>query len=193
MREQAGDQQRLQALLTRFEQAQTGAGGDVEVRAAVLAIAQAGASPDSPVHAPSSQRFVREMMDCGGSWDDSRPWRWIAAVTDGAARSSNLMLVAHAALFTFFYSSVMAPTFGQGDFHDMRMWAAPDQAAAAVYTAALATLPRLNPDTYVVHHDDTNAMQVRDVLGGCALAAQKLTSYLNQPTLAVVNQVLGRR
>lgn len=173
----------------RFEQAQTGAGSDARVRAAVLAIAQAGASPDSPVHAPSNQRF---RMDCGGSWDGDRPWRWIAAVTDGAARSSNLMMVAHAALFTSFYSTVMVPTFGQDDFYDMRMWAAPDHVAAAVHTAALCTLRRLNPDTYVVRHDDINYMQVRHVLGSCALAAQNLTGYLRPPTLAIANQVLGR-
>jgi hypothetical protein len=175
-----GDLQRADQVLERFERA---VGNDAAMRAAALAIAQAGG-------VPSQEEALMLQIDTGQTGMD-RPWRWLAAVDREAERRGDYGLVVRVSLFVMFWMTQIDPHLQLADRLDMQLDRTPRSVLAEVYSISLRVLPTLDPNGVVVDQQ-SGSMRVRQLLVGCAQQALGVEELLDADSVAAARQVFAR-
>lgn len=182
-----GDLRRADRVLTAFER--VAGTHDAAMRAAALEIARAGGS-GSMADLLRDPRFLRDPNTADRL---DRPWRWLAAVADEAARRGELMLVARICLFTEFWCGVIAPHLMLADHMDIGLGDAGPAARLAIAAVGLACLVRMDPAQLVPPHA-RDAVPVSSLWVECAVQVERAASEgaaVDGGLLAVARQVLG--
>jgi hypothetical protein len=153
---------------------------DAEIRAAELAISQAG-----------GELSVQQSIELAARTGDpglGRPWFWLAAVAREAQHRDDRDLVARISLFFMFWDTSIAPTLGPGDRFEPLSYGPPEAARVEVYTLAILTLPGMDLNTVIVSNQ-SGTMNVETVLLGCAQQALPLESHLDPIVAKMVKQI----